>query len=169
MIQLRDYQRADVNSTIEGWNENDRLLGVGQTGTGKTIVFSFIAYRRLAAGPVLILAHRDELIEQARDKIARAVGLRADKEKAEERATLDSRIVVGSVQTLSRHDRLNRFPANHFQTVSSTKRITRWLQATSGSLRISLLRKSWALLRHLIAATSDPSRITTKRSRSRTR
>lgn len=57
---------------------------------------------RAAAGPVLVLAHRDELLDQARDKISRAVGLAAEKEKAEERATLDSRVVVGSVQTLSR-------------------------------------------------------------------
>lgn len=51
---------------------------------------------------MLVLAHRDELLDQARDKISRAVGLAAEKEKAEERATLDSRVVVGSVQTLSR-------------------------------------------------------------------
>jgi superfamily II DNA or RNA helicase len=63
------------------------------------------------------LAHRDELIDQARDKIACAVGLVADKEKASERARLDASLVVGSVQTLSRSERLSRFPQNHFATV----------------------------------------------------
>jgi superfamily II DNA or RNA helicase len=116
-IDLRDYQRAAVDSTLQKWGEFDHLLGVAPTASGKTIKFAHVAAHRAASGPVLILAHRDELIEQARDKIARAVDLRADKEKAEERATLDSRIVVASVQTLSRHDRLNRFPENHFQTV----------------------------------------------------
>ena len=64
-----------------------------------------------------ILAHRDELLDQARDKIFRAVGLLADKEKADDYASLSSDIVVASVQTLSRRDRLLRFPPNHFSTV----------------------------------------------------
>jgi superfamily II DNA or RNA helicase len=117
-IELRDYQSAAVYSTLEKWREeHDRLLGIAPTGSGKTIVFAYIARQRTAAGPVLVLAHRDELIDQARDKLVRAVGLSTDKEKADERASLESQIVVGSVQTLSRPDRLARFPADHFRTI----------------------------------------------------
>jgi superfamily II DNA or RNA helicase len=117
LLKLRDYQQDAVAAVLVKWQEFDRLLGVAPTGSGKTVKFAHITKARAAAGPVLVLAHRDELLDQARDKIARAVGLVAAKEKAGERATLDSRIVLGSVQTLSRRDRLLRFPENHFATV----------------------------------------------------
>ena len=117
LLKLRDYQQDAVAAVLAKWQEFDRLLGVAPTGSGKTVKFAHITKARAAAGPVLVLAHRDELLDQARDKIKRAVGIVADKEKADERATLSSRIVVGSVQTLSRRDRLLRFPENHFATV----------------------------------------------------
>jgi superfamily II DNA or RNA helicase len=46
-----------------------------------------------------------------------AVGITTTKEKAELRANLCDRVVVASVQTLSRAERLQRFPANHFSTI----------------------------------------------------
>jgi superfamily II DNA or RNA helicase len=84
---------------------------------GKWIDILHIAQRRSQNGPVLIVAHRDELLDQAQQKIARAVGMITAKEKAELYADLSDRIVVASVQTLSRAERLNCFPANHFATV----------------------------------------------------
>jgi superfamily II DNA or RNA helicase len=117
VLGLRLYQQQAVDGVFAAWNEFDRVLGVAPTGSGKTIQFAHIAARRIDAGPVLILAHRDELLDQARDKIVRAVGLSTDKEKASNYASLSSDIVVASVQTLSRRDRLLRFPHNHFSTV----------------------------------------------------
>jgi len=117
VLDLRLYQQQAVDGVFAAWSEFDRVLGVAPTGSGKTIKFAHIAARRIDAGPVLILAHRDELLDQARDKIVRAVGLLADKEKADDYASLSSDIVVASVQTLSRRDRLLRFPQNHFSTV----------------------------------------------------
>jgi superfamily II DNA or RNA helicase len=102
---------------LDVWREFDRVLGVAPTGSGKTIQFAHIAARRINAGKVLILVHREELLDQARDKIERAVGLCADKEKADDYASLASDIVVASVQTLSRANRLLRFPSNHFATI----------------------------------------------------
>src|SRR6516162_7080419 len=116
LLKLRDYQQDAVAAVLAKWQEFDRLLGVAPTGSGKTVKFAHITKARAAAGPVLVLAHRDELLDQARDKIKRAVGIVADKEKADERATLSSRIVVGSVQTLSRRDRPLRAPGNPSST-----------------------------------------------------
>jgi superfamily II DNA or RNA helicase len=116
-MELRPYQQHSINSVLTKWTEFDRLLGVAPTGSGKTIKFAHIASHRIGSGPVLILAHRDELLQQAADKINRAVGLVVDKEKAEQRAELESNIVLGSVQTLSRRTRLDRFPRSHFSTV----------------------------------------------------
>lgn len=86
--------------------------------TGKTIVFANIAAQRSQTGRVLVLAHRDELIRQAADKIQMACGLTCAVEKAEETA-LGSfyNITCGSVQTLMRQSRLERFPRDYYGTI----------------------------------------------------
>src|SRR5262245_52150811 len=106
---LRDYQQAAVDSVLTKWQQFDRLLGVAPTGSGKTVIFGEIASHRQSSGRTLIPAHRDELIEQAIDKLRRFKGLFAAKEKAQDRASLDAGIVVASVQTLARIKRLERF------------------------------------------------------------
>jgi superfamily II DNA or RNA helicase len=50
-------------------------------------------------------------------RCVRANDLESDLEKAENRASLDSRLVVSSVQTLSRPTRLERFGSTHFSTI----------------------------------------------------
>jgi superfamily II DNA or RNA helicase len=116
-IILRPYQLEAISAIFKKWLEYDRLLTVWPTGAGKTIGFAHVALRRIATGPVLILAHRDELIDQARNKLYLAVGIQADKEKGESYAALSASVVVGSVQTLIRQTRLERFPYDHFKTV----------------------------------------------------
>jgi superfamily II DNA or RNA helicase len=116
-IILRPYQLEAINAIFKKWLEYDRLLTVWPTGAGKTIGFAHVALSRIARGPVLILAHRDELIDQAINKLYLAVGIQADKEKAESYAAISANVVVGSVQTLSYKTRLKRFPSDHFKTV----------------------------------------------------
>ena len=65
-MQLRPYQNEAVAAINEHWQEWQKELLVLPTGCGKTVVFNTIAHQR--PGQTLILAHRDELIEQARDK-----------------------------------------------------------------------------------------------------
>ena len=65
-MELRPYQKAAVEAINSKWSEWDRELLVLPTGCGKTVVFNTIAHQR--TGKTLILAHREELIEQARDK-----------------------------------------------------------------------------------------------------
>lgn len=86
---------------------------------GKTIVFAKIAENRVRLGErVLIMAHRGELLEQAGDKILKATGLKSAVEKAEQ-TCIGSwlRIVVGSVQTLTRDRRLHQFQPDYFDTI----------------------------------------------------
>src|SRR5260221_3725792 len=115
--KLRDSQEAAVNAVVTKWDEADRLLGVGPTGSGKPHIFTAIAEQRRSAGPVLILAHRDELLEQARSKIAAMTDLIIGKEQAENWADLSADVVVASVQSLSQRHRLERFAPDHFRTV----------------------------------------------------
>lgn len=101
---------------------NSSTLLVLPTGCGKTIVFAKISEDRVRQGDrVLILAHRGELLDQAADKIKSATGLICSTEKAEQ-SCLDSaarwyRITVGSVQSLMRQSRLDRFERDYFNTI----------------------------------------------------
>lgn len=115
---LRDYQVECLTAIREGWKTYSRILAVLATGCGKTLIFSHVAEQEVkAGGKVLILAHTDELLEQAIDKLYRATGLQADKEKADCRASPYSPVVVASIQTLSRVNRLTSFADNHFSLV----------------------------------------------------
>ena len=115
---LRPYQKEAIDAVETGWAEHNRHLLVLPTGTGKTVVFSHIAQDRTANGRVLILAHRDELIEQARDKYTKCTGMMTAKEKAGETCIgSDLPVVVGSVQTLMSERRLQKFEHDHFQTM----------------------------------------------------
>jgi superfamily II DNA or RNA helicase len=66
---------------MEHWLENDSTLLVLPTGGGKTVVFAQIA-KLMGQGKVMVLAHREELIWQAKDKIERTTGLKCEVEMA---------------------------------------------------------------------------------------
>ena len=119
-IEARPYQKTAVEKVESEWNSgNTKTLLVLPTGTGKTICFCMITEDMVRAGDrVLILAHRGELLDQASDKLHKSTGLRAAVEKAEQ-TCLGTwyRVVVGSVQSLTRPTRLSKFPRDYFQTI----------------------------------------------------
>src|SRR5262249_38209976 len=83
------------------------------TGTGKTIVFALLVQRR--PGRSLILAHRDDLIQQAAPKlhlVDPTLSLGAVQATRDEHTAAT---VVASVQTLTGRSRLMRLVPN-FQT-----------------------------------------------------
>lgn len=102
MMQLRPYQQECVDAIQGGWAEYNSQLMVLPTGTGKTICFAEIADREVKAGnTVMVLAHRDELLEQARDKLVQARELDTALEKGSTHAAGSfTPVVVASVQTL---------------------------------------------------------------------
>lgn len=104
-FNLRPYQAEAVQAINTHWDEWQRELLVLPTGTGKTVVFNTVANQM--PGNTLILAHREELIEQARDKYEAMFGDRPGKIKASE--TDIRRVTVGSVQTMSRRDYTGMF------------------------------------------------------------
>lgn len=119
-MELRPYQQA-AREAVEGqWQSGiDRTLLVLPTGCGKTIVFVKVIEDCVRKGErVLILAHRGELLDQAADKLQKAVGLKCAVEKAEQ-SCIGSwyRVVVGSVQTLMREKRLNQFASDYFDAI----------------------------------------------------
>jgi len=73
------------------------------TGAGKTVIFSHLA--RLARRQVLVLAHREELLSQAREKLERAMEGAAvvAVEQGARQASGDAKVLVCSIRSL--HER----------------------------------------------------------------
>jgi superfamily II DNA or RNA helicase len=115
-FELRPYQAACVDAVLTKFRGRGKLLAVLPTAAGKTVIFSHAA-ERFQPGRTLILAHREELLTQAADKLSRATGLVAEVERAEQVASFDAPVVVASVQTLMRERRLLRWPSDHFNLV----------------------------------------------------
>lgn len=113
LITLRDYQQGAVDAILSGFRRGLRreLLNL-PTGSGKTVVMADIGRR--ARSPLLFLAHRDELITQAAEKMRmfwpeESIGV--------VKAGLDQwdrPVVLASVQTLSQLRRLERIPQDRF-------------------------------------------------------
>ena len=110
---LRAYQMKARQDIHKGFETFDRQLAVLPTGGGKTLVFSRLA-DDLQPQRTLILAHREELITQAVDKLRSSTGIEAQIEMGGDRASLDAPVVVASVQTLMREPRRNRWPRDPF-------------------------------------------------------
>jgi len=119
-MQLRPYQNEAVDAVLREWNEGHRkTLLVLPTGCGKTVVFSKIVQIQTDKGHrALILAHRGELLEQAADKLMQTCNLPSVLEKADSTGFGSNiSVTVGSVQTLCRDTRLERFPPDYFTDI----------------------------------------------------
>ena len=118
---LRKYQKECVIAIEREHGEIGvrSTLIVLATGLGKTVIFTEWARRRLAmfGGRVLVLAHREELVQQAADKLADAIpDGRVGVEMAGRYTSslMPESVVVASVQTLGQEKRLNRFSPYDF-------------------------------------------------------
>lgn len=110
-VGIGDYYGFEIDA--------DRLFLLGDfTVTHNTICFASIAQRfhEKRGEKTLVLAHREELIQQAADKIYKTTGLVPSIEKAGDRASKDSPVVVGSIQTLQ-GSRLESWAPDHFGLV----------------------------------------------------
>lgn len=119
-IDPRPYQQKAAAAIHREWDAgNKKTLVVMPTGTGKTIVFASIVNDQVEKGEhVLILAHREELLQQASDKLKMVTGLETALEKAQNSALdSDKMVVVASVQTLSKQNRLMKYPRDYFGTI----------------------------------------------------
>lgn len=127
-MKLRSYQTSAVDQTLKAWkDESPSVLGVMPTGCGKTVVFGAIIGRRLP-GRAMIIAHRAELIWQARDKVKQITGLPVEIEMGEQRAQMDAglftpsaQIIVSTIQTHTAggdgSGRMSKFDPKDFETL----------------------------------------------------
>lgn len=106
VLRLRPYQSEAMRAIFDAWDNGQgirRILVSLPPGTGKTILFSAVA--RQMRTRTLILAHRDELVEQAVEKLRLVypearIGVVKGK-----RDEIEAPVIVASVQTLARSGR----------------------------------------------------------------
>jgi superfamily II DNA or RNA helicase len=103
-LSLRDYQHDCLATVLDKYRSGvRRQLVCLPTGTGKTVIFAQFPTFLKMKKRMLVLAHRTELLEQARDKILRAnPALKVEIEQGQRVADTDSNVVVASVPTLGR-------------------------------------------------------------------
>src|SRR5881296_675039 len=124
---LRPYQSEALNAVRDAYKADKRRVIVSlPTGTGKTVVFAHFPRVLKMKKRLLVLAHREELLLQARDKF-RSIDpeLQAEIEQAGARAAADAKVVIASVPTLARNGaRLARLHPMSFPSLSSMKHTT---------------------------------------------
>lgn len=119
-MQLRKYQQEAIDAI-----KKNRLAGknkqviVLSTGSGKTVIFAHLIADLIkqTGKKALIIAHREELLEQAKEKLLKVEpSLKVDIEQANKYADTNANVVVASVPTLGRTntERISRFNPRDF-------------------------------------------------------
>lgn len=100
-MTLRPYQQEAIDAVVAARKRGvRRMLVCLPTGAGKTVIFSRLA--QLAQRQVLVLAHREELLQQARQKLQAALGDErvVAMERGSERGAADAKALVCSIRSL---------------------------------------------------------------------
>jgi superfamily II DNA or RNA helicase len=140
VIQFRDYQVEAVDYVLRGVERGvGRQLGIAPTGSGKTLIVGEVIRRRNRPGSVtVLLAHRDELLKQAGEKleaVAPDLAMQIGYVKAGLNE-IDKPIIIASVQTLARRSRREQLPPNidtlicdeaHHVVANSWQEVIDWL------------------------------------------
>lgn len=119
---LRPYQQQTIDAINKKLPETNKQVAVLATGLGKTVIFShLISQRHKTTGKkALVLAHREELLTQARDKLLKVnPNLDVGIEMANQVATENHDVVVASVATIGRSgsNRIKKFDPKQFGTI----------------------------------------------------
>ncbi|MBA3354985.1 MAG: DEAD/DEAH box helicase [Pyrinomonadaceae bacterium] len=101
-MNLRPYQQEAHDKILDEFKTKGSTLYVAGTGTGKTVIFAHVI-KSMQPKRAMVLANRDELILQAREKISAVTGLSIEIEKADLYANTGlfngMPVVVSSIQT----------------------------------------------------------------------
>lgn len=129
---LRDFQMHCCEAVYNAWESCTSTVAVLPTGCGKTITCAEIIQERFVQYPlqqILFVAHREELIYQAKEKIQAHTGLDCGIEMADQRVDVGYRdgilprdqVVITTVQTQTAGGdglgRMSRFNPYHFSTL----------------------------------------------------
>lgn len=105
-MKLREYQQQALDNIEQNLKLGDnKQVIVLATGTGKTVIFAHEILTRIEATnkKALVIAHREELLNQAEDKILTVEPcLKTGIEMAEKEADPSADVIIASVATLGR-------------------------------------------------------------------
>ncbi|PBP24792.1 DEAD/DEAH box helicase [Diplocarpon rosae] len=121
-IKLREYQEECIQAVLSHLEQGHKRLGVSlATGSGKTVIFSHLIDRvrpRKEADQTLILAHRQELVEQAARHCINAYPTKkVEIEMGSMHASGLADITVASIQSIVSGDRISKFDPKNFKLV----------------------------------------------------
>ncbi len=138
-MDLRPYQHEARQAVRAKESAGIRsMVTVLPTGTGKTVLFASEIADRAPTGRVLVLAHRDELIQQPVETLRRvAPDLECGICKAE-RNEVGSRVVIASVQSMSQPKRLDAYAGFGCPAVLITDEAHHAVAATYGRIYAAL-------------------------------
>lgn len=118
MFNLRYYQEEAVAGAARVWESKQAAVIVSATGTGKTEMYLHLAVSE--PGRVLVIAHRDYLLQQPIGRLFAKGFDDVAVEKAEQRSEnmlRKAKVVFGSIQSLCKSDRLDTFDPRDFSLV----------------------------------------------------
>ncbi len=136
-FEKRRYETRAVRALRTALPRDKRVIAVGPTGSGKTVIASLLVKQEPRWKRVLFLAHRFELVDQAYNALT-ALGLRVGVIMATDEAVNglgrfdpDARVQVGSVQTIARRgvpdgtdlivfDEAHRVMADSYQQIAAS-------------------------------------------------
>ncbi|OGC45501.1 hypothetical protein A2V49_04350 [candidate division WWE3 bacterium RBG_19FT_COMBO_34_6] len=105
-MKLRDYQEECIK-IIRDSEPGSYLINMA-TGLGKTVTFAQL--EKLYEGNILILSHREELVNQPKKYFSSSFGIEQAKNKSN-----GEKIISSCVQSMVK--RLDKFEKNHFEVI----------------------------------------------------
>lgn len=163
MVALRPYQQDALDSVLAAVKTERSVLLQAATGAGKTILFSALvkACMERYQMRIGILAHREQLVRQARDKLLKVWPDGKDKigiacKTASSSVELGRPVVIGSPQTLVR--RIGETPAVHLLIVDECHRLPPADAKSQYRTLVEALRGYYPEMR-LLGVTATPYRL----------
>lgn len=156
-LTLRPYQEECVQRVLSAYQEQPKggkALVVLPTGCGKTVVFTEVAHR--LGLTTLVIAHRQELLQQAADKFRLADPTAIVGQVGAGRHEWGAPITVASIQTISRPEHLKNLSQFGYQLVV----IDESHHAASDGYKLVLAALSNAFV---LAVTATPDRLDKQR------
>jgi superfamily II DNA or RNA helicase len=158
-FRARPYQNQAIRGVWSALKNHASTLVVSPTGSGKTVLFSILAEQW--DGPVLVLAHRKELLQQAKKKLQaqcrEPVGIDQGQERAApwgSRLLGCERVICGSVQTLVKASRRKHYdPSMPWLVIVDEAH-----HATATSYKSVLAHFSGNPLSKVVGVTATPKR-----------
>lgn len=141
---LRGYQERVVNNMAAALHKHGNSLAIAPTGAGKTVILSALA-RHMKPRKVLVLQHRDHLVEQNMTKFLRINPASYPSFYTAASKSWKGNAIFAMVQTLSRQRHLETIPSldlliideAHHSAANSYKKIIGAVRAQNPACKVA--------------------------------